>query len=61
MTRIIIPPEPCPKCGNKAHIVYLGLNFGYVECVPCEVRTKDGQIDDMIEEWNKGGADDRVA
>lgn len=59
--RIIVPPEPCPRCGNRAHIVYLGLNYGYVECIPCEIRTRDGQIDNMIEEWNKGGVDDRGA
>lgn len=53
MTKGIVPPESCPRCHSRPHIVYLGLNFGYVECIQCEKRTDDMQIDDAIEQWNR--------
>ena len=45
-------PLPC-LCGADAHLVYLGLNFGYVECPKCELRTDDLQMDKAIEDWNR--------
>ena len=50
----ICPPDPCPRCKEKAHLVYLGLNYGYVECVPCSIRTEDAQMDKAISAWNSG-------
>jgi len=45
-------PLPC-SCGADAHIAYLGLNYGYVECLKCELRTDDQQMDEAIEDWNR--------
>lgn len=45
-------PEPCLKCKGKAHIVYLGLNYGYVKCDNCGIRTQELQIDEAIASWN---------
>lgn len=51
--RVIVPPVPCSRCGNQAHLVYIGLNYGYVECLGCDVRTVEKQIDDAIQMWNE--------
>lgn len=53
MTKGIVPPESCPRCHSRPHIVYLRLNFGYVECIQCEKRTDNMRIDDAIEQWNR--------
>lgn len=49
----ISKPRLCAKCGMDARIVYLGLNYGYVECIQCARRSPDGQIDESIAEWNR--------
>ena len=46
-------PNKCKRCGKDAHIVYLGLNFGYVECLECGIRTEDDQMDKAISSWNR--------
>lgn len=49
-------PNRCKRCGKEAHLVYVGLNYGYVECLECGIRTEDDQMDNAISSWNRRNA-----
>lgn len=52
--------ELCPCCGDYAFLMndtdsirnYYGLPCWYVQCLNCGLRTKKGEMDEVINNWN---------